>query len=262
MKRRRKTFIGGNLVKIIEYTPPFPNDSPQIRREKRKVSRLAQKAQNFKHAQDRLEMKLAANFNSQDYFVTFTYKPGEEPEKRAQVKKHKTQYLRRLREIRSRRGQALKWVFTIEDKRGEGRYHMHAVINSTGSKIDQEEIISLWDYGHVHIERLFNAAHDGGDQFNSWLRLAVYMTKERPEDGHDDTPNGWQIYSCSRNLAKPIELPSEWVEEAGPIKLPAGAVLIASECVTTENLFGQYQCIKYMTEPLRPYKSKHRRKPI
>lgn len=130
---------------------------------------------------------------------------------------------------------------------------MHAVINSIGFKEDKEEIISLWDHGHVHIGRLFDAAHDNGIQFNSWLQLAIYMTKERPEEGHDDTPNGWQIYSCSRNLDKPIELPSEWVDEAGPIKLPAGAVLIASECTITENRYGEYQYIKYMTEPLKPF---------
>ena len=253
MKRKRKTFIGGNLVKIIEYTPQFPNDAPQIRSEKRKVSRLAQKAQNCKNAQTRLELKLAANFSNRDYFITCTYRKGEEPTTRSQAKKHKAQYLRRLREIRSRRGQPLKWICCIECKHGEGRYHLHAVINSIGFKADREEIESLWDCGHVHIDRLFDAKHDNGEQFNSWLQIAKYMTKERPEDGHDDTPNGWQIYSCSRNLDKPIELPSEWVDEAGPIKLPAGAVLIASECTITENRYGEYQYIKYMTEPLKPF---------
>ena len=257
MKRRRKTFIAGNLVKIIEYTPIFPQDSLQVKREKRKVSSLAQQAQNLKKAQEKLELKLAANFSNRDYFVTFTYRPGAEPAKRKQVQKHKAQYIRKLREIRSRRGQPLKWIFSIENKHGDGRYHLHAIINSTGSfKADKEELASLWSYGHVHVERLFDPPHDNGEQFNSWLQLAVYLTKERPEDGPDETPNGSQVYSCSRNLKPPIELPSEWTDEAGPIKLPDGAVVIASESKATENQYGEYHYLKYLTEPIQPFTAK------
>lgn len=250
MKRRRKTIIAGNLVKIVEYTPTFPRDSAKTRSIKQRASRDAQKALNYRTAQGRLESKLAANFSSSDYFVSFTFKADAVPANRKQANRIKKKYLRRLRTAYARRGAPLKWIFALENKHGEGQYHFHAVINSTGSPSDIEEIASLWDYGDVHIDRLFDAAHDSGEEFNTWLQVSVYMTKERPDYGKDMTPNGAQIYSCSRNLAAPVILPTVWVDEAGPLKIPAGAMVIESE--SRSNEYGSYSYLKYMTSPLKP----------
>ena len=110
MKRRRKTVIAGNLVKIVESTPPMPRDTRQIRNEKHKTTSAAQKALNHKNAQGRLEEKLAANFSSRDYFITYTYRPGAEPATRREAKEDRARYIRKLREIRHRRGQPLFWI--------------------------------------------------------------------------------------------------------------------------------------------------------
>lgn len=254
MKRRRKTIIAGNLVKIIESTPPLPRDTHQARSAKRRVTTAAQKALNHKSLQGRLEEKLAANFSSRDYFITYTYRPSAEPKNRKEAKKHKAQYIRRLREIRKRRGQPLLWIMALEDKHGDGRFHFHAIINSVGTEADREEIISLWEYGHVHIEQLFDDKHDCGAEFNTWLQLAIYMSKERPEDGPDKTPNGAQIYSCSRNLKRPVVLPSIWADDKDPINIPEGAAVIQEESIVNE--YGSFRYIKYMTAPLKPAPSK------
>ena len=249
MKLRRKTIIAGSLVKIVEYTPAFPWDSPRARSAKQRTTRAAQKVLNHKTAQGRLETKLAANFTVNDFFVTFTFREDTAPTNRKEANRYKDKYLRRLRTAYRKRGVPLRWIFALERLHGKGRYHFHAVIGSTGSRQDAEEIISLWDYGEVHLEQLFNAKHDNGDEFNSWLQVAVYMTKERPEDGKDTTPVGAQIYSCSRNLIPPVVLPSVWVDEAGPLVIPKGAVGIQSE--TKENEFGRFHYVSYMTKPLR-----------
>ena len=137
-------------------------------------------------------------------------------------------------------------VWETHPQHGE---QLRAVELERSLPVDEEEIVSLWDHGDVHLERLFNRDHDNGDEFNTWLQVAVYMTKERPEYGKDVTPNGAQIYSCSRNLVPPVELPTVWVEEAGPLVIPDGAIAIESE--TKVNEFGRFSYVKYMTAPLR-----------
>lgn len=249
MKRRRKTVIAGNLVKIVEYTPPMPRDNQQTRSARHKVSTEAQKALNHRTAQGKLEAKLAANFSNRDYFITFTYRPGEEPKTRKEATLHKEQFIRRLRNTRSRRAEPLRWIMALENKHGDGRYHFHAVINSVDGDLDREEIISLWDHGESHIEQLFNPAHDDGAEFNTWIQLARYMTKERPELGKDETPNGAQLYSCSRNLCQPIVI-TEWIDADNRVEIPAGAIAI--EHTESETEFSTFNYYKYMTAPLKP----------
>ena len=169
MKRKRKTVIAGPLVKIVEYTPPLPRDNQITRNARHKATTEARKALNHRTAQGKLEAKLATNFSSRDYFITFTYRPGAEPATRKEAAKHKRRFIRRLRDARSQRGQPLRWIMALENKHGAGRYHFHAVINAAGGDIDREEIISLWEYGEAHIEQLFNPAHDSGEDFNTCL---------------------------------------------------------------------------------------------
>ena len=247
MKRRRKTIIAGPLVKIVEYTPPLPRDNQKTRRIRQKATKEARKLLNRSHAYARLEEKLATNFSSRDYFITFTYRNGEEPANRTEAKEHRAQYIRRLRDSRKRRGQPLCWIMAIENKHGAGRYHFHAVINAAGYASDMEEIESLWEHGHVHIERLFDAAHNCGDDFNSWLDVACYLTKERPEDGPDLTPNGAQIYSCSRNLKQPI-VKTEWINDGDQIDIPEEAYGI--EHHGSNNPFYMIEYYRYLTAPL------------
>lgn len=248
MKRRRKTVIAGPLVKVVEYTPQMPRDKGLTRSARHKATAEAQKALNHRTAQGRLEEKLAANFTSADYFATFTYRPGEEPQTRSEAKRDRAQFMRRLRDSRKRRRQPLKWVMALESKHGEGRYHFHAVINGTGSETDIEEIISLWEHGSVHIDRLFDDAHDSGEDFNTWLQVARYMTKERPEDGPDTTPNGAQLYSCSRGLKRPI-VTTEWIDAGDRFVIPADAIAAARTESDTE--FSTFNYYKYMTKPIK-----------
>ena len=245
MKKRRRKITGGDLVKIVDYTPPNPHDTKQQRAAKHKTTTAAQKIINAKLAQSRLEMKLAANFSNKDYFVTFTYS-GDNPDRKT-VKKNKNAFIRQLRTVRRARNQAFKWIFCIECKHGNGRYHLHAVINAADRKRDFDEIRSLWPYGHVEITRLFNSKH----AFCEWLDVARYMTKERPENGKDETPVGAQIYTCSRNLEKPI-IETEWIEENEPFDIPAGADVLEekNELNYIDGIPVKFAYVKYLVKPL------------
>ena len=243
MKSRWKKITSGNLVKEAVYSAPLPRDNPQQRAAKHKITTAAQKRLNFRTAQGKLELKLAANFTWKDYFITLTYKEGQEPKSRKEVKTHKAQYMRKLRTQRKRRGQDIKWVCSIENRHGEGRYHLHAVISAADPYLDIDEIKSLWPYGHVEVSCLFDTEH----KFNYWSDIARYMTKERPEDGNDSTPVGAQIYSCSRNLSSP-KTETGWIENSAPLDAPPGAIVLEQEEVVNE--FGRFKYIKYLTAPL------------
>lgn len=248
MKKRRKTIIAGPLIKIVEYTPPMPHDNHMTRSARKKTTSAAQQALNHRTAQGRLEEKLATNFSSRDYFVTLTYRPDEEPATRRKANQDKAKFIRKMREVRNRRGQPFLWIMALENKHGDGRYHFHAVINAAGGEIDREEIVSLWSHGGVHIEQLFNSPHDAGEDFNTWIQLARYMTKERPEDGPDTTPNGAQLYSCSRNLKRPIVI-TEWISSDDLVEIPPEAVGVEKTEATNE--FSTFRYYKFLTRPIK-----------
>ena len=65
MAKRKKVIGADRLVKTVVYTVPQPRDSEHVRAEKSKITSAAQRALNFRTAQGRLEMLLAANFGAQ-----------------------------------------------------------------------------------------------------------------------------------------------------------------------------------------------------
>ena len=231
MKKIRKTIKAGNIVKIVEYTAPITkNDTPQQRAAKHRATAAAQKVINVKTAQEKLEMKLAANFTERDYFITLTFAPGREPKTFEAAKEIKKKFIRQLRDARKKTGNILKWICNIEhlhtDEDGtktEGRYHMHAVINAAAAD-DIETIKSLWPFGNVHITRLFENEYS----LNEYIDIATYITKERPIDGPDKTPVGKQVYTCSRNLFIPIPV-REWIDEKETAEAPTGAYILNNE---------------------------------
>ena len=223
MKKRRKTIYAGNLVKVVEYTPPMPRDTPQQRAAKHKATTEAQKRLNYRTAQGKLEVKLAANFTARDYFCTFTYAPGREPRSRKEANQHKAQYVRKVRAQRGKRGQVIKWVFTVENKHGEGRYHLHAVISSADPSLDFDELRSLWPYGHVFLKKTKN------------------LMREKEQVVHEIL-NSNELNKYSR------EDITEWIDEGAPLDVPPGAFIIERAEVVNE--YSRYRYLKYMTEPL------------
>ena len=245
MKLRRKIIRAGNLVKIVEYVPVMPKDTGKKRAAKQRSSTEARKRLNRRTAREKLEFLLAANFTAADYFVTLTYADGKEPAKRKTVKTNEQFYIRRLRCVRRRRKSTarLKWVSSIEHKHGEQRWHIHLVISSSGSlKQDLEDLKSLWPFGLVNVSQLFDREH----RENRWDDIASYLTKERPENGKDETPVGSQIYSCARGLARPV-VRTMWIEAGDELKIPANAFIYDNErCV---NEYSQFRYLKYLEQP-------------
>lgn len=201
MSRKRITITAGNCVDIIEYTAPDRHDTPRQRAAKSRASSEARKLKNAAMSRRNLKMRLAANFTpGRDYFCTLTFAPASEPQSRAACEAAASRFVRRLRDVRRRRGQPLRWVYVVEHRHGEGRWHIHFVINAAaGWRHDLEEVESLWELGAVQLSQLFTGKY----REKRWADIAKYLSKERTEDDPKRAKVGTHTYHCCRGLILP-----------------------------------------------------------
>lgn len=191
-----------------------------------------------------LELKLAANFGSRDYVVTFTYDDAHLPPDKREADKCLQKMFRKLRMARRWRKEELRYVYVTEGWHGKSedayfggdgrledrRLHHHVVLNGCGPG-DLEEISSLWQYGgYVRIEPV---------EVHYYRELAKYLTKEAREFGR--AKPGERTWRASRNLKKYeveyIEIPSDSVT----LSAPPGAVDYVQ--FSEKNPFGFADCI-------------------
>ena len=218
----------------------------------------AQQFYNAKLSWRELELAIAANFGSRDYFVTYTYDDAHLPPDKAAAAGCLKKYFRRLREVRRRRGQELRYIYVTEGQHGcqgddyfggdgeleNRRLHHHMVINCAGSD-DLDELRSLWPGGgYIRAEPV---------DVRYYMELAKYMTKEAREFGR--AKPGERTWRCSRNLARPeveyIEIPSDSVT----LTPPPDAVDYKQ--FSERNPYGYSDCIgaRYLLFPTAPPES-------
>lgn len=239
----------------IEVIGQIPDRSKQQRRAAR--SRPTSEAMAFynnKSSWRELELYLAANFGSQDLVITATYDDDHLPADKAAAEKIVAKFWRRLRTVRQRRGEELKYLYCTEGFHGaqadeyfgddrlleDCRLHHHMVINSCGPG-DWEEIRTLWPGGgYIRIEPV---------DIHYYTELARYLTKEAREFGRPKP--GARSWKGSRNLEKYtveyIEIPSDSIT----LTAPYGAVDYRN--FTEKNPYGFADCIgsRYLMFPNR-----------
>lgn len=237
----------------VEVIGTIPEREPGRRRSGRcRPTCPAQQFYNDKCSWRELELTLAANYTSRDYVITPTYDDAHLPANKAEAKKHCYKYLRRIRGVRRKRGEELRYVYVTEGWHGKSedeyfggdgrledkRLHHHIVANGVGPG-DLEEIRSLWDGGgYVRIEPV---------DVHYYRELAKYLTKEAREFGR--ARPGEKVWSPSRNLRKYeveyIEIPCDGVTLAPP----PGAVDYIQ--FTERNPYGFADCVgaRYLLFP-------------
>ena len=240
MAKRHKLIRAGNLVSEVIYTAPQPRDSARVRAEKSKATTEAQKRVNMKTARRKMEMRIAANFDAGDLFVTLTFDNEHLPPKRDGAIDRMRAFLRLLRAARKARGDDLRYIYVLEGQHGKARLHFHIFINATGPH-DSEDIKSLWAYGEdvdiKHIER------DG------YFALAEYVTKERK-------PVGARSWVCSLNLKQPV-IETSFVSDSARLQVTHGAFVIEREEKETGEAGFQY--VKYWL-PMSPRSTTQRKR--
>lgn len=243
MAKRKKTITAGRLVLVTMASMPLPRDPDHVRAEKSRCMTAARAKLNLKQSCQKLELLLAANFDSRDYYITLTYDDTHLPSSRPAAKKIIQKYIKQLRAHRRARNQDLKYIYVTEGLHGSKRLHHHIVVNGYD---DIDDIQSLWTYGAIksmHID------------LRQVADLARYLTKE-PRDGIPQ--NGKRCWTPSLNLVKPATQ-SEIVSDDLCLMAPKGAIILEREEKQTE--FGEYVYIKYFVpDPApRPLHRAHRK---
>lgn len=207
----------------IEVLGRIPEGKRKRRSVRAKATPPAQQFYNLKHSWQELELTIAANFGARDWVFTFTYDDSCLPPDKKRAGDLFQRFIRRLRRVRKRRGQALRYIFVTEgfhskSKSGpfeadgtleDRRIHHHCILNCTGPG-DLEEILSLWQYGGcIRAEPI---------DVHYYRDLAKYLTKEAREFGRPRP--GERTWRGSRNLRKYqveyIEIPTESVTLSPP----------------------------------------------
>lgn len=240
----KRIITAGPLVMEAVYPASSLRDGPRVRQGKRSLSSRAKQRMNFIYAWQKLKLLIAANFGPGDIFGTLTYSDDFLPPGRREVMRDISSFTKRLR--KARMGVEFRYIYVIEHKHDEGRWHVHILINASGD--DYELIRRTWGRGNVEFRKI------RVDQEKNYETLAKYLCKEQR-----DRP-GLRLWSGSRNLRKP-ERDCFRVEADEPLRPPpkGKALLMAEETVVSP--YGKFRYIEYiMLRGLPRPKGKRRRR--
>lgn len=246
MAKWKKIVVAGPLIMEAVYPRVNSKDSPKVRAAKKKLSSEAQQKMNLKYSYQKLEFLLAANFAPGDLVCTLTYKDSKLPKTRKEAEARLKYFRSKLSSARKKRGQDLRMAWNTEHRHGEGRWHHHCVINSTGT--DLAELQKLWPHGHVELTPL-KLDHD-----HSYEGLARYIAKEERDKV------GQRSWSYTRSCKQP-EVEVFIVPDDTPLQPPKGSIII--EQANEATAYGSFKYVKYLASGAavrRRVKAKHRPK--
>lgn len=204
---------------------------------------------------------MAANFRVGDIVLTLTFDDAHLPGSRAETMATVKIFLKKLRQRRKPFCSQTKYIYVVEHNHSredpaftpvenaqQGRYHVHMILNSTGS--DYGDIMECWDYGLIEMHP-FDLTRD-----RTYESLARYYCKENSDYV------GARKFIPSRGLIHP-EPDCQIVDSDISLEPPKGATVYDNTgIVRTE--YGKYQYVKYLWPKLiesapKPRKKKGRR---
>lgn len=228
--KTKKIIVAGALVREVIYSRAAGREPAAVRQAKRKMSSEAQQRLNARYSWEKLELMLAANFAPGDLVATLTFDDDHLPPDRKAVTARLKKFRTELGLIRKDNGRELRMIWTIENKSDAGRWHVHAVLNTTGS--DFADILRCWPYGsEIRIEKLELGRN------RNYETLARYMCKEAR-----DRP-GLRCWSYTRSCRHP-EVETFPVPDDTVVEIPDGATVIQEETKRTE--WADFQYVKYL----------------
>ena len=249
MAKFKKVIVAGPLVVEAVYPAPNPRDSAGVRQGKKALSSEAQQRMNLKYCYQKLELEIAANFGVKDLYVTLTYNDQTHPSSRKTANARIAAFWKRLRAVRAKAGQELRYIYVTEHKHGDGRWHHHVLINSTGE--DYKLIRDLWGQGEIKFKQIRI------DREKNFETLARYFCKEQRDKV------GQRLWSGSRNLRKP-ERECFRVPNDTPLAPPKTA-LVFTDTGDVTTAYGHFRYIKYLAcgwDKAEKPKAKRRRRRV
>ena len=224
----------GPLVKECRALRPRLSaaDTLYERAEKNKILRPPRDSSVCRTRVDRLELRLAL-FGFEGSVYSLTFDPEHLPATFAEVRNIWRRYLYQMRKFRNDR--PFDYVYLIEGKHGDHRYHIHLVVRD--SDFPPAAVRFLWKYGDdVDDEPLLRGPYD------SYRRTAKYFNKEAT-DGIT-IPISARTWVASRSLKAKLPPPEIWRDRSGCIEIPDSVRVSARHSV--ENSFGSYYYAWYI----------------
>lgn len=210
---RKKIVVAGSLVQEVVYKTHRTSAADKARNRKANPSTEARKLINAKKSWQKLKLMLAANFIKGDIVGCLTFDPTHLPETRAQIINKLRYFVAKLTAARRARGKELVMFWSIEHCHGDGRWHIHIVLNATGGE-DYAEIHKLWGQGETELASL------RVDKKKNYESLARYMCKEPREK------LGQRSWSHTRNAKHP-EVESFAVPDDTVLRVPKDTTVFA-----------------------------------
>lgn len=242
-----RTRDAGALVEQVYYQRVQRTDDEQVRSIKREKTSEVMKRYNRKASVRKFELMLAANFRPGDVVGTVTYDDSSLPEDRKAADRKFRYFRQKLAAHYKSRGVEMVVFWSTEHKHGDGRWHHHFILPSTGD--DYDAIRAAWIYGDdIELKPL------RVDKVKNYATLAAYYAKEAREQ------LGLRSWSYTRNAKKPVE-EIDRVDDDFQLQTPDGVLVL--EKTSIETPFGRFEYIKYLryyTDIPRPRARRRRRR--
>lgn len=240
-----RTREAGALVEQVCYKRIQAGDNAQVRAKKKKHTSEVMQKYNHKTSVRKFELMLAANFSPGAVVGTVTYDDRHLPDDRAGAERRFRYFRQKLGRHYKAKGVELVVFWSTEHKHGDGRWHHHFILPSTGD--DYNAIRNAWIYGgDVELTPL------RVDREKNYATLASYYAKEARDK------LGLRAWSYTRNAAKPQE-DVERVEDDFQLQAPKGVQVLERLCIETP--YGSFQYLKYLRpEGFRPRARARKRK--
>lgn len=211
--REKRVYAGKEYMEVSLFTRTAEQERyckglKGNRGRKNKVSRPAQNNLNDRNSKRYAKLLVHANFQANDYYMTFTYNDKYLPKKPSDAKKHQENTLGKLSRLYKKNGKEFKYMwftsYQFDDKTGFiQRIHHHVLV--TGG-VNRDEVEFCWSAGRGKKKekmgrtqsRLVQPGKNGMDE------LINYLTGQEKWENRQ-WKKGQKRYSGSKNLIKPHE---------------------------------------------------------
>lgn len=180
-----RSIRAGDMLELECYPVFTPAERRTARAARKRMTPEQMERINRRNAEKRIIRLANDNFGPRDNSVTLTF---SEPVTYDEGLKACRNFIRRLKRIRDKRGlPELKYIYSVEDRSGDGaprRTHVHMLISGG---IPREEVEAIWGRGFANVDRLQPNEH-------GLAGIAKYITKQQ---------RSRKRWVCSNNLKKP-----------------------------------------------------------
>ena len=217
--RSKRIYCGKTYMAASAYNYSGQRGKAAVKKraKKQNVSAPKQKALNDKNARRYFEQLCNTNFGAEDQIIHLTYGPGNVPESKEIAEKMATNYLRKVRRVRAKKGLTpLRYILVTEGgdlskKTGKmTKIHHHVIVNGG---LERDELELLWNTKPVKLDK---AATDPEYRAQLERSRIGYANSRRLQPGENGLqslanyltkdPKGKKRWKGSMNLEKPVQV--------------------------------------------------------